>query len=219
MPMVPMVVEQTARGERSYDIYSRLLGERIIFLGQPVDDEIANLVVAQLIHLESEDPDKDISLYINSPGGSVYAGLAIYDAMRFIKPDVATVCYGVAMSMGSLLLTGGAQGKRMALKNSRILIHQPSGGFQGQASDIEIHARESLNVRAKVNEIYSRHTQKSVEQVNEDMERDRFFTADQAVEYGLIDGIIESRDLGPSRSASSNGAGADGAGAEPSPGA
>ncbi len=223
MPMVPMVVEQTARGERSYDIYSRLLGERIIFLGQPVDDEIANLVVAQLIHLESEDPDKDISLYINSPGGSVYAGLAIYDAMRFIKPDVATVCYGVAMSMGSLLLTGGAQGKRMALKNSRILIHQPSGGFQGQASDIEIHARESLNVRAKVNEIYSRHTQKSVEQVNEDMERDRFFTADQAVEYGLIDGIIESRDLGPSRSASSsNGAGADGAdadgaGAEPAP--
>ena len=176
-------------------------GERIIFLGQPVDDEIANLVVAQLIHLESEDPDKDISLYINSPGGSVYAGLAIYDAMRFIKPDVATVCYGVAMSMGSLLLTGGAQGKRMALKNSRILIHQPSGGFQGQASDIEIHARESLNVRAKINEIYARHTQKSVEQVNEDMERDRFFTADQAVEYGLIDGIIESRDLGPSRSA------------------
>jgi ATP-dependent Clp protease protease subunit len=210
MPMVPMVVEQTARGERSYDIYSRLLGERIIFLGQPVDDEIANLVVAQLIHLESEDPDKDISLYINSPGGSVYAGLAIYDAMRFIKPDVATVCYGVAMSMGSLLLTGGAEGKRMALKNSRILIHQPSGGFQGQATDIEIHARESLNVRAKVNEIYSRHTQKSVEQVNEDMERDRFFTAEQAVEYGLIDGIIESRDLGPARGASSNGAGAGG---------
>ena len=211
MPLVPMVVEQTSRGERSYDIYSRLLGERIIFLGQPVDDEIANLVVAQLIHLESEDPDKDISLYINSPGGSVYSGLAIYDAMRFIKPDVATVCYGVAMSMGSLLLTGGAEGKRMALKNSRILIHQPSGGFQGQATDIEIHARESLNVRAKVNEIYSRHTGKSVEQVNEDMERDRFFTADQAVEYGLIDGIIESRDLGPSRAdASSNGAGADG---------
>src|SRR5687768_12794889 len=141
MPLVPMVVEQTSRGERSYDIYSRLLGERIIFLGQPIDDEIANLVVAQLIHLESEDPDKDISIYINSPGGSVYAGLAIYDAMRFIKPDVATVCFGVATSMGSLLLTGGAKGKRMALKNSRILIHQPSGGFQGQASDIEIHAR------------------------------------------------------------------------------
>ena len=197
MPLVPMVVEQTSRGERSYDIYSRLLGERIIFLGQEIDDEIANLVVAQLIHLESEDPDKDISIYINSPGGSVYAGLAIYDAMRFIKPDVATVCYGVAMSMGSLLLTGGAKGKRMALKNSRILIHQPSGGFQGQATDIEIHAREALNMRAKINEIYSRHTEKSVEQVNEDMERDRFFTADQAVEYGLIDGIIESRDLGP----------------------
>jgi len=205
--MIPMVVEQTSRGERSYDIYSRLLGERIIFLGQPVDDEIANLIVAQLIHLESEDPDKDISLYINSPGGSVYAGLAIYDAMRFIKPQVSTVCYGVAMSMGSLLLTGGAQGKRMALKNARILIHQPSGGFQGQASDIEIHAREALNLRGKINEIYARHTSKSAEQVNEDMERDRFFTADQAVEYGLIDGIIESRDLGPR--ASSNGSGAD----------
>ena len=219
MPLVPMVVEQTSRGERSYDIYSRLLGERIIFLGQPVDDEIANLVVAQLIHLESEDPDKDISLYINSPGGSVYAGLAIYDAMRFIKPDVQTVCYGVAMSMGSLLLTGGAQGKRMALKNSRILIHQPSGGFQGQATDIEIHAREALNIRAKINEIYARHTGKSEEQVNEDMERDRFFTADQAVEYGLIDGIIESRDLGPKKDGgpSSNGAGADGASADSAP--
>ena len=213
MPLVPMVVEQTSRGERSYDIYSRLLGERIIFLGQPVDDEIANLIVAQLIHLESEDPDKDISLYINSPGGSVYAGLAIYDAMRFIKPQVQTVCYGVAMSMGSLLLTGGAQGKRMALKNSRILIHQPSGGFQGQATDIEIHAREALNIRAKINEIYARHTGKIEEQVNEDMERDRFFTADQAVEYGLIDGIIESRDLGPRSRPSSNGAGSDGAGA------
>ena len=213
MPLVPMVVEQTSRGERSYDIYSRLLGERIIFLGQPVDDEIANLIVAQLIHLESEDPDKDISLYINSPGGSVYAGLAIYDAMRFIKPDVATVCYGVAMSMGSLLLTGGAKGKRMALKNSRILIHQPSGGFQGQATDIEIHAREAINLRAKINEIYARHTGKSVEQVNEDMERDRFFKSDEAVEYGLIDGIIESRDLG-ARDASSNGAGASGGSAD-----
>jgi len=217
MPLIPMVVEQTSRGERSFDIYSRLLGERIIFLGQPVDDEIANLVVAQLIHLESEDPDKDISLYINSPGGSVYAGLAIYDAMQFIKPDVATVCYGIAMSMGSLLLTGGAEGKRMALKNSRILIHQPSGGFQGQASDIEIHARESLNVRAKINEIYARHTGKSEEQVNTDMERDRFFTSDQAVEYGLIDGIIESRELGPRSGASSNGSGSNGAAAEPSP--
>jgi ATP-dependent Clp protease, protease subunit len=208
MPLIPMVVEQTSRGERSYDIYSRLLGERIIFLGQEVDDEIANLVVAQLIHLESEDPDKDISIYINSPGGSVYAGLAIYDAMQFIKPDVATVCYGIAMSMGSLLLTGGAEGKRMALKNSRILIHQPLGGFQGQASDIAIHAKETLNVRKKLDEIYARHTGQDETQLREDMERDRFFTADQAVEYGLIDGIIESRDLGPSRAdASSNGAG------------
>ena len=207
MPLVPMVVEQTARGERSYDIYSRLLGERIIFLGQPVDDEIANLVVAQLIHLESEDPEKDISLYINSPGGSVYAGLAIYDAMRFIKPDVQTICYGIAMSMGSLLLAGGAKGKRMALKNSRILIHQPSGGFQGQATDIEIHAREAINLRAKINEIYARHTGKSVEQVNEDMERDRFFKSDEAVEYGLIDGIIESRELGGQGAPGLSGAG------------
>jgi len=209
MPLIPMVVEQTSRGERSYDIYSRLLGERIIFLGQEVDDEIANLVVAQLIHLESEDPDKDISLYINSPGGSVYAGLAIYDAMQFIKPNVATVCYGIAMSMGSLLLTGGAQGKRMALKNSRILIHQPLGGFQGQASDIAIHAKETLNVRKKLDEIYAHHTGQDETQLRTDMERDRFFTADQAVEYGLIDGIIESRDLGPQSGSSSNGAGAD----------
>ena len=207
MPMIPMVVEQTARGERSYDIYSRLLGERIIFLGQPVDDEIANLIVAQLIHLESEDPDKDISLYINSPGGSVYAGLAIYDAMRFIKPDVATVCYGIAMSMGSLLLTGGAKGKRMALKNSRILIHQPSGGFQGQSSDIEIHAREALNLRDKIDEIYAHHTGKPVEEVNQDMERDRFFKAEEAIEYGLIDGIIESRDLARKPKSSDNGDG------------
>src|ERR671911_706641 len=146
-PLVPMVVEQTSRGERAFDIYSRLLNERIVFLGTPITEDIANLIVAQLIHLESEDPDKDISVYVNSPGGSVYAGLAIYDAMQFIKPDVATVCYGIAMSMGSLLLTGGAAGKRMALKNSRILIHQPSGGFQGQASDIEIHAREVLQLR------------------------------------------------------------------------
>jgi len=202
-----MVVEQTARGERSYDIYSRLLGERIIFLGQPVDDEIANLIVAQLIHLESEDPDKDISLYINSPGGSVYAGLAIYDAMRFIKPDVATVCYGIAMSMGSLLLTGGAKGKRMALKNSRILIHQPSGGFQGQSSDIEIHAREALNLRDKIDEIYAHHTGKTVKEVNQDMERDRFFKAEEAIEYGLIDGIIESRDLARKPKSSDNGDG------------
>jgi len=195
MPMVPMVVEQSARGERSYDIYSRLLSERIIFLGQPVDDEIANLIVAQLVHLESEDPDKDISLYINSPGGSVYAGLAIYDALRFVKPDIQTICFGVAMSMGSLLLTAGTEGKRMALRNSRILIHQPSGGFQGQSTDIEIHAREALDVRDRVEGIYARHTGQERERLHEDMERDRFFTADEAVAYGLVDQVIDSRDL------------------------
>ncbi len=195
MPLIPMVVEQTARGERSFDIYSRLLGERIIFLGQPVDDEIANLIVAQLVHLESEDPDKDISLYINSPGGSVYAGLAMYDAMRFVKPDVQTICFGVAMSMGSLLLAAGAEGKRMALRNSRILIHQPLGGFQGQSTDIEIHAREVLALRERFDEIYARHTGQPAEQVHADMERDRFFTAEQAVEYGLVDRIVDSREL------------------------
>jgi|SRR5689334_10628108 ATP-dependent Clp protease protease subunit len=193
MPMVPMVVEQDSRGERSFDIYSRLLRERIIFIGTPIDDQIANLVVAQLIHLESDDPDKDIAIYINSPGGQVYAGLAIYDTMQFIKPQVQTICVGIAMSMGSLLLAGGAPGKRFALPNSRILIHQPSGGFQGQASDIEIHAREALNLRARVDEIYAKHTNKPVEQVHEDMERDRFFKADEAVEYGLIDQILSQR--------------------------
>ena len=187
MPLVPMVIEQSPRGERSFDIYSRLLNERIVFLGQPVDDDIANLIVAQLLHLESQDPDKDVSLYINSPGGSVYAGLAIYDTMRFIKPDVRTICFGVAMSMGSLLLMGGADGKRMALPNARILIHQPSGGFQGQASDIEIHARETLELRRHIDELFARHTGQSVEQVHDDMERDRYFTAGQACEYGLID--------------------------------
>ena len=195
MPMVPMVVEQTSRGERSFDIYSRLLNERIVFLGTPVDDQIANLIVAQLLHLESEDPDKDISLYINSPGGHVYDGLAIYDTMQFIKPDVATICFGVAMSMGSLLLTGGAAGKRLALPNARILIHQPSGGFQGQASDIEIHARETIELRRWVDEIYARHSGRSVEQVHDDMDRDRYMTADQAVGYGLIDRVIESHEL------------------------
>jgi ATP-dependent Clp protease, protease subunit len=193
MPMVPMVVEQDSRGERSFDIYSRLLRERIIFIGTPIDDQIANLVVAQLIHLESDDPDKDIAIYINSPGGQVYAGLAIYDTMQFIKPQVQTICVGIAMSMGSLLLAGGAPGKRFALPNSRILIHQPSGGFQGQASDIEIHAREALNLRRRVDEIYAQHVGKSVEQVHEDMERDRFFKADEAVEYGLIDQILSQR--------------------------
>ena len=192
MPLVPMVVEQTARGERSYDIYSRLLGERVIFLGQPVDDQIANLVVAQLLHLESEDPDKDISLYINSPGGGVYAGLAIYDTMQFVKPDVQTICYGIAMSAGSLILTGGAAGKRMALPNSRILIHQPSSGFEGQATDIEIHAQEILKTRKRVDEIYAKHTKQTVEKVHKDMERDRFFKPDEAAEYGLIDKVIHS---------------------------
>jgi ATP-dependent Clp protease protease subunit len=187
-----MVIERTARGEREFDIYSRLLNERIIFLGQPVDDQIANLVVAQLLHLESDDPDKDISLYINSPGGSIYAGLAIYDTMQFIKPEVSTICVGIAMSMGSLLLAGGAKGKRFSLPNSRILIHQPSAGFEGQSTDIEIHAAEILKTRKRIDEIYALHTGQSEEQVHRDMERDRFFTADQAAEYGLIDKVISS---------------------------
>ena len=191
MPLIPMVIERTARGEREFDIYSRLLNERIIFLGHPVDDMVANLVVAQLLHLESQDPEKDISIYINSPGGSIYAGLAIYDTMQFIKPDVATMCVGIAMSMGSLLLTGGARGKRMALPNSRILIHQPSAGFEGQSTDIEIHAREILRTRKRIDEIYAHHTGQPEEQVNRDMERDRFFSAAQSVEYGLIDRVIE----------------------------
>ena len=195
MPLVPMVIEQSARGERSFDIYSRLLNERIVFIGSPIDDDIANLVVAQLLHLESEDPDKDISLYINSPGGVVYSGLAIYDTMRFIKPDVQTICFGVAMSMGSLLLAAGTKGKRLALPNSRILIHQPSGGFQGQASDIEIHARETLALREQIDEIYARHTGQTKERVRDDMERDRFFTAEQAREYGLVDKVITEHEL------------------------
>ena len=195
-PLIPMVIEQTSRGERSFDIYSRLLNERIIFLGTPIDDTIANLTIAQLIHLESGDPDKDISIYIISPGGQVYSGLAIYDTMQFIRPDVATMCVGIAMSMGSLLLAGGTPGKRFALPNSRILIHQPSGGFQGQATDIEIHAREALALRARVDEIYAKHTNKPVEQVHDDMERDRFFTAEQAVEYGLVDRVLPSRGNG-----------------------
>jgi ATP-dependent Clp protease, protease subunit len=191
VPLVPMVVEQSSRGERSFDIYSRLLNERIIFLGTPVDDQIANLIVAQLLHLESEDPDKDISLYINSPGGSIYAGLAIYDTMQFVKPDVTTICFGMAMSMGSLLLCGGTEGKRLALPNSRILIHQPSGGYQGQSADIEIQAREILDLRKRMDEIYAQHTGQPEEQVHTDMDRDRYFTPDQAVEYGLIDRIIK----------------------------
>jgi ATP-dependent Clp protease protease subunit len=191
MQLIPMVIEQTARGEREFDIYSRLLNERIIFLGTPIDDQIANLIVAQLLHLESEDPDKDISIYINCPGGSIYSGLAIYDTMQFIKPDIQTICVGIAMSMGSLLLTGGAKDKRYALPNSRLLMHQPSAGFEGQASDIEIHAREVLKIRERIDEIYAQHTDQTIEQVHNDMERDRFFKADQAVEYGLIDRVID----------------------------
>jgi ATP-dependent Clp protease, protease subunit len=195
MPLVPMVVEQSPRGERSFDIYSRLLGERIVFIGTPVDEQVANLVVAQLLHLESDDDDKDVSLYINSPGGSVYAGLAIYDTMQFIRPDVQTICFGVAMSMGSLLLAGGAPGKRMALPSSRILIHQPSGGFEGQSADIEIHAREILALRAHIDQIYARHSGQTLERVHEDMDRDRYFNAEQACEYGLIDRVIASHEL------------------------
>jgi ATP-dependent Clp protease protease subunit len=192
MPLVPTVIEQTACGEREYDLYSRLLNDRIIFLGQPVDAPIANLIVAQLLHLESQDPEKDISIYINSPGGSIHAGMAIYDTMQFIKPQVQTICCGIAMSMGSLLLTAGAPGKRMALPNSRILIHQPSAGFEGQSSDIEIHMNEILKTRKQIDELYAHHTGRTIEQVHEDMERDRFFTAEQAVEYGLIDRVISS---------------------------
>ena len=195
MPLVPMVVEQTARGERSFDIYSRLLAQRIVFLGEQVTEDLANLIIAQLLHLESEDPDKDVSLYINSPGGSAYAGLAIYDTMQFIKPDVQTICYGIAMSAGSLILTGGAEGKRMALPNSRILIHQPSGGFEGQSSDIEIHAREILELRERLDGIYVKHTGQSRERIKEDMERDKFFQPPAAVEYGLIDRVIESHEF------------------------
>jgi ATP-dependent Clp protease protease subunit len=193
MPLVPVVIQQDARGERSFDIYSRLLRERVVFVGTPIDDQIANVVVAQLLHLEAEDPDKDISMYVNSPGGVVYSGLAIYDTMQFIKPDVATVCCGVAMSMGSLLLAGGTPGKRSALPNSRILVHQPSGGFQGQASDIQIHAREALELRRRVEEIYAHHTGKPVEEISEALERDRFFTPEQAADFGLVDQVMSYR--------------------------
>src|SRR4249919_1712093 len=189
-PLVPMVVEQTSRGERAFDIYSRLLNERIVFLGTPVSEDIANLVVAQLIHLESEDPDKDVSIYINSPGGSVYAGLAIYDTMQYIKPDVQTICVGVAMSMGALLLAGGAHGKRMATPNSKILIHQVSAGFQGQATDIEIHAKEIIDVRKRLDEIIAKHTGQDIERVKKDTERDYFMSSEEAKDYGIIDRVI-----------------------------
>jgi ATP-dependent Clp protease, protease subunit len=208
--LVPVVVQQTARGERSYDIYSRLLGERIVFVGEQIDDQIANLVVAQLLHLESEDPDKDIAVYVNSPGGVVYSGLAIYDTMQYVACDVQTIGYGTAMSMGSLLLAGGTPGKRLALPNARILIHQPSGGFQGQSSDIEIHARETLALRARVEEIYAMHTGQPVAQVHDDMDRDRFFTADQAVEYGLVDRVVDRHELRRERYGFGNGNGSPG---------
>ncbi|MDP1757183.1 MAG: ATP-dependent Clp endopeptidase proteolytic subunit ClpP [Pseudohongiella sp.] len=191
--LVPMVVEQTARGERAYDIYSRLLKERVIFLVGPVEDHMANLVVAQLLFLESENPDKDIHLYINSPGGAVTAGLSIYDTMQFIKPDVSTMCIGQAASMGAFLLTGGAKGKRFALPNSRMMIHQPSGGAQGQASDIEIQANEILKMRQQLNEIMAFHTGKTLADVARDTERDNFMNAEQAVSYGLIDKVITRR--------------------------
>jgi len=192
-PLIPMVIEQTSRGERSFDIYSRLLNERIVFLGTPVDDQIANLIVAQLLHLESEDPDKDISIYINSPGGSVYAGLAIYDTMQFVKPDVQTTCIGIAMSMGALLLAGGTAGKRFALPNAKILIHQVSGGFQGQATDIEIAARETIALKRRLEEIIAHHSGQDIEKVSKDMERDYFLTAQEADEYGIIDRVIQHR--------------------------
>ena len=193
MPLVPMVVQQDGRGERSFDIYSRLLNERIVFLGQPIDDEIANLVVAQLLHLEAADPDRDISLYVNCPGGVVYAGLAIYDTMQHIAPDVQTICCGIAMSMGALILTAGAPGKRLTLPNGRMLIHQPTGGYQGQSSDIEIHARETLAVRARLDELYARHTGRSAAQIHVDSDRDRYMTPEEAVGYGLVDRIISDR--------------------------
>jgi len=191
--LVPMVVEQTSRGERAYDIYSRLLKERVIFLVGPVEDHMANLVVAQLLFLESENPDKDIHLYINSPGGSVTAGLSIYDTMQFIKPDVSTMCVGQAASMGAVLLAGGAKGKRFALPHSRTMIHQPLGGFQGQAADIEIHAKEILEIRERLNAILAKHTEQPMERIQQDTDRDFFMSAKVSVEYGLIDAVMEAR--------------------------
>ncbi len=191
--LVPIVVEQTARGERSYDIYSRLLKDRIVFVVGPIDDYMANVVVAQLLFLESENPDKEISLYINSPGGIVTAGLSIYDTMQFVKPDVSTICLGQAASMGSLLLAGGAKGKRYCLPHSRIMVHQPLGGFEGQASDIEIHAREILKVKARLNEILAKHTGQTIERIQKDSDRDNFMEAQAAVEYGLVDNVLAKR--------------------------
>jgi len=192
-PVIPMVVEQTAQGERTFDIYSHLLNERIIFLGTPIDDQIANLTIAELLHLESEDADKDISLYINCPGGSVYAGLAVYDTIQFVRPKVTTICVGIAMSLGALLLAAGTSGKRMALPNAKILVHQLWGGFEGQASDIEIHAREAIALKRRMEEIIAQHTGQPLEKVAEDMERDYFMTAEEAKEYGIIDNVIAHR--------------------------
>ncbi|MCD7951701.1 MAG: ATP-dependent Clp endopeptidase proteolytic subunit ClpP [Synergistaceae bacterium] len=190
---VPIVVEQSGRGERSYDIYSRLLKDRIIFLGTAIDDTVANLVVAQMLFLESEDPDKDISLYINSPGGSVSAGLAIYDTTQYIRPNVSTICLGMAASMGAVLLTAGAEGKRLALPNAKIMIHQPMGGMQGQASDIEIHAKEILKTRAKLNEILAAHTKQPLDKIEADTDRDYYMSSEEALKYGIVDKIIEKR--------------------------
>ncbi len=195
MSYVPMVVEQSSRGERAYDIYSRLLKERVIFLVGPVEDHMANLVVAQILFLESENPDKDIHLYINSPGGSVSAGLSIYDTMSFVKPDVSTMCLGQAASMGALLLAGGAKGKRFCLPNARVMIHQPLGGFQGQATDIDIHAKEILRVRDTLNEILASHTGQPIDRIRNDTDRDNFMSGDEAVEYGLIDSVLSHRDV------------------------
>jgi len=199
VPLVPMVVEQSARGERSFDIYSRLLNDRVVFLGSEIDDQVANLVVAQLLHLEAVDPDKDISLYVNSPGGQVYAGLAIYDTMQFIKPDVQTICCGIAMSMAAIVLAGGALDKRAILPNGRVLIHQPSGGFQGQSTDIEIHAREALALRERLEEILAHHTGQDHARVHADMERDNFMTPTDAVAYRIVDRVLHDRGAGNGR--------------------
>ncbi|MBS0002068.1 MAG: ATP-dependent Clp endopeptidase proteolytic subunit ClpP [Thioalkalivibrio sp.] len=197
--LVPMVVEQTSRGERAYDIYSRLLKDRVVFCVGPVEDYMANVIVAQLLFLESENPDKEINLYINSPGGAVTAGMAIYDTMQFIKPDVSTLCVGQAASMGALLLAGGAAGKRYCLRHSRVMIHQPLGGYQGQATDIDIHAREILKIREELNQILARHSGQPVETISADTERDRFMTAPEASEYGLIDHVLERREIKPKK--------------------
>lgn len=208
--LVPIVVEQTNRGERSYDIYSRLLKDRIIFLGAPIDDVFANLIIAQLLFLEAEDPEKDINLYVNSPGGSVTAGLGIYDTMQYVKPPINTICLGQAASMGALLLTAGAKGKRYALPNARVMIHQPLGGFQGQATEIDIHAREILKIRERLNEIMAKHTGQPIEKISHDTERDYFMSAEEAKKYGLIDEVI-TRQSKPLKSVDSGDAGKDGA--------